>query len=114
MMNQAQPPSDAQHTDSSSNPANTEATPDQIEQNQTEQQQSKSEKPKNKGLLKVIVEIVVLLLLGLIAYGLWKAYQPKQVQVQGRVEAETLHISTKVPSRIEQVYVSEGQKVKKG
>lgn len=114
MMNQDQPPSDAQHPDSSSNPENTEAKPDQIEQNQTEQQQSKPEKPKNKGLLKVIVAIVVLLLLGLIAYGLWKAYQPKQVQVQGRVEAETLHISTKVPSRIEQVYVSEGQKVKKG
>ena len=113
MMNQDQPPSDAQHPDSSSNPENTEAKPDQIEQNQTEQQQSKPEKPKNKGLLKVIVAIVVLLLLGLIAYGLWKAYQPKQVQVQGRVEAETLHISTKVPSRIEQVYVSEGQKVKK-
>ena len=114
MMNQDQPPSDAQHPDSSSNPEHTEAQPDQTEQNHTEQQQSKPEKPKNKGLLKVIVAIVVLLLLALIAYGLWKAYQPKQVQVQGRVEAETLHISTKVPSRIEQVYVSEGQKVKKG
>ena len=58
--------------------------------------------------------IVVVLLLGLIAYGLWKAYLPKTIELQGRVESETVHISTKVPSRIEEFYVTEGQTVKKG
>ena len=64
--------------------------------------------------LKLIVFIVVVILLGLIAYGLWKAYLPKTVELQGRVESETVHISTKVPSRIEEFYVTEGQTVKKG
>ena len=64
--------------------------------------------------LKLIVFIVVVLLLGLIAYGLWKTYLPKTIELQGRVESETVHISTKVPSRIEEFYVTEGQTVKKG
>lgn len=66
------------------------------------------------GKLKAIATIAVILLLGLIAYGLWKAYQPQTIELQGRVEAETIHISTKVPSRIEEFYVSEGQTIKKG
>ena len=64
--------------------------------------------------LKLIMFIIVVLLLGLIAYGLWKAYLPKTIELQGRVESETVHISTKVPSRIEEFYVTEGQTVKKG
>jgi len=64
--------------------------------------------------LKAIATIAVILLLGLIAYGLWNAYQPQTIELQGRVEAETIHISTKVPSRIEEFYVSEGQTIKKG
>ncbi|WP_421021002.1 efflux RND transporter periplasmic adaptor subunit, partial [Klebsiella pneumoniae] len=57
--------------------------------------------------------ILAILLLGLIAFGLWKSYQPKMVEIQGRVEAETIHISTKIPSRIEELYVHDGEKVQK-
>ena len=70
--------------------------------------------PKKSAFIKVVSLIVLILLLGLIAFGLSKSYQPKQVELQGRVEAETIHVSTKVPSRIEEVYVHEGDKVKKG
>lgn len=70
--------------------------------------------PVKKGKAKIIGLIVLILLLGLIAFGLWKAYQPQAIELQGRVESETVHISTKVPSRIEEFYVSEGQPVKKG
>ncbi|NNH77201.1 biotin/lipoyl-binding protein [Acinetobacter sp. ANC 5380] len=70
--------------------------------------------PKKSAVIKVVGIIVLILLLGLIAFGLWKSYQPKQVELQGRVEAETIHVSTKVPSRIEEVYVHEGDKVTKG
>ena len=70
--------------------------------------------PKKSAFIKVVSLIVLILLLGLIAFGLWKSYQPKQVELQGRVEAETIHVSTKVPSRIEEAYVHEGDKVKKG
>ena len=64
--------------------------------------------------IKVVGTLALILLLGVITFGLWKAYQqPKTVDVQGRVEAETLHISTKVPSRIEEIYVHDGQKISK-
>ncbi|MFG0589195.1 HlyD family secretion protein [Acinetobacter sp. YQ_14] len=70
--------------------------------------------PPKKSKAKIIGLIVLILLLGLIAFGLWKAYQPQSIELQGRVEAETVHISTKVPSRIEEFYVTEGQSIKKG
>ena len=64
-------------------------------------------------VIKIIAIVVLICILGLIAFGLWKSYQPKEVELQGRVEAETIHIATKVPSRIEEIYVHEGQKVHK-
>lgn len=67
-----------------------------------------------KKVIIVIGSIILIALLGLIAFGLWKSYQPKTIDVQGRVEAETLHVSTKVPSRIEGIFVHDGQKVEKG
>lgn len=69
---------------------------------------------KKSALLKLGIAIILILLLALIAFGLWKSYQPKQVELQGRVEAETIHISTKVPSRIEEIYVQDGEKVQAG
>jgi HlyD family secretion protein len=63
--------------------------------------------------IKIALSVAIILLLGLIAFGLWQSYQPKMVEIQGRVEAETLHISTKIPSRIEEIYVHDGQKVEK-
>ncbi|NIE96118.1 biotin/lipoyl-binding protein [Acinetobacter sp. Tr-809] len=81
---------------------------------ETSNQQLPPTEPAKKGKAKIIGLIILILLLGLIAFGLWKAYQPQAIELQGRVESETVHISTKVPSRIEEFYVSEGQPVKKG
>ncbi|ENW80615.1 hypothetical protein F909_01901 [Acinetobacter sp. ANC 3929] len=78
------------------------------------QQPPPPNEPPKKGKAKIIGLIILILLLGLIAFGLWKAYQPQAIELQGRVESETVHISTKVPSRIEEFYVSEGQPIKKG
>lgn len=72
------------------------------------------EQQPNRGKIKLIIFVIIILVLGLIAYGLWKAYSPKTIELQGRVEAETVHISTKVPSRIEEFYITDGQPVKKG
>lgn len=77
-------------------------------------QETQPIEPPKKSKAKIIGLIVLILLLGLIAFGLWKAYQPQAIELQGRVEAETVHISTKVPSRIEEFYVTEGQSIKKG
>ncbi|WP_394661702.1 HlyD family secretion protein [uncultured Acinetobacter sp.] len=67
-----------------------------------------------KRAVKIIGLIILLLIIGLIIYGLWKAYQPRSVALQGRVEAETLYVTTKVPSRIAEIFVEEGQNIKKG
>ena len=75
--------------------------------------QAEQVNPKS-ALVKIIGLTVLILLFALIAFGLWKSYQPKEVELQGRVEAETIHVSTKVPSRIEEIYIHDGQKVKKG
>ena len=72
------------------------------------------QKSQKSAAIKIAGLIILILLLGLIAFGLWKSYQPKEVELQGRVEAETIHVSTKVPSRIEEIYVHDGQKVTKG
>lgn len=69
---------------------------------------------KKSGAVKAAGLSALILLLGLIAFGLWKSYQPEALELQGRVEAETIHVSTKVPSRIEEIYVQDGQKVEKG
>ena len=95
-----------------------QASTEKVEQPRPESSNSNTQQPPaeppQKGKAKIIGLIILILLLGLIAFGLWKAYQPQAIELQGRVESETVHISTKVPSRIEEFYVSEGQAVKKG
>src|SRR5690606_25173634 len=51
-------------------------------------------------------------LLAVIALGLWKSYQRAPLELQGRVEAETVQVATKVPSRMEEIKVEEAQPVK--
>ena len=99
-----------------SSTANTaEDTPKKVYTNTDTETKKSSVQSRNKSaLIKLVIGIVLVLLLALIAFGLWKSYQPKQVELQGRVEAETIHISTKVPSRIEEIYVHDGEKVQAG
>ena len=80
---------------------------------QTQVATDTNSEPKKSAAIKAIGLMVLILLLGLIAFGLWKSYQPKEIELQGRVEADTIHVSTKVPSRIEEIYVHDGQKVSK-
>ncbi|KXO82580.1 HlyD family secretion protein [Acinetobacter venetianus] len=114
-------------TDQVKQTTDTSATETQVEQvspiehtekvdviNTPSNQEIQPTEPPKKSKAKIIGLIVLILLLGLIAFGLWKAYLPQPIELQGRVEAETVHISTKVPSRIEEFYVTEGQSIKKG
>ena len=99
-----------------SSTANTaEDTQEKVATNTDAETKNSSVQSRNKSaLIKLGIGIVLVLLLALIVFGLWKSYQPKQVELQGRVEAETIHISTKVPSRIEEIYVHDGEKVQAG
>ena len=85
-----------------------------VDASETAQDQAQALKPdstKSRNL-KIFATLLLILLLSLIGFGLWKSYQPQQIELQGRVEAETIYVSTKVPSRIEELYVHEGQVVK--
>ncbi|WP_324625684.1 HlyD family secretion protein [Acinetobacter sp. MD2(2019)] len=81
---------------------------------QHEKTNSNVNKTAKNGKVKIIIAIVLLLLLLLIAFGLWKSYQPQYVDIQGRVEADTIQVTTKVPSRLEEIYIEEGQHIQKG
>lgn len=116
-MNDDQKPNDpvneavsSTETESSPAPQTQSAT---LEENHattsTDEQPPKISK-KKKYLLLALLPI----LLAVIIFGLWKSYQPTPIELQGRVEAETIQVATKVPSRIEEIYVEEGQRVKKG
>ncbi|HAE64078.1 MAG TPA: RND transporter [Acinetobacter johnsonii] len=121
-MNQDQNQSDPQKPEKQEDQAvpSTEelTTNDTQEQAQTESEQTKSASantnPEQKSkAIKLIGGLALIILFIVIAFGLWKAYQPKTVEIQGRVEAETIHVSTKVPSRIDEIYVHDGQKISK-
>lgn len=99
---------ESQHTDQSNNSTH-------LQNNETSQAQDKNPDNKQKNTrIKIVLAILLIALLGLIIFGLWKSYQPKTVSLQGRVEADTIHVSTKIPSRIEAIYVQEGQPIKQG
>lgn len=117
-MNEDQKPNDpvneaASSSDTEKSPAQQVETKTGRENNattSTEQQQAPEIAKKKKYLLLALIPV----LLAVIAFGLWKSYQPAPLELQGRVEAETVQVATKVPSRIEEIYVEEGQQVKKG
>ncbi|WP_441369811.1 HlyD family secretion protein [Acinetobacter lwoffii] len=117
-MNEDQKPNDpvneaASSSDTEKSPAQQVETKTEIENNattSTEHEQAPEIPKKKKYLLLALIPI----LLAVIAFGLWKSYQPAPLELQGRVEAETVQVATKVPSRIEEIYVEEGQQVKKG
>ncbi|MCO8060561.1 HlyD family secretion protein [Acinetobacter lwoffii] len=117
-MNEDQKPNDpvneaASSSDTEKSPVQQVETKTEIENNattSTEQQQTPEIAKKKKYLLLALIPV----LLAVIAFGLWKSYQPAPLELQGRVEAETVQVATKVPSRIEEIYVEEGQRVKKG
>ncbi len=59
------------------------------------------------------VFILLLVLVGLSA-GAWFLMQPLPQYIQGQVEATKVNVSAKVPGRLEELLVDEGQTVKKG
>ena len=57
-------------------------------------------KPTRVGIAGVLVIIGVLAFIG---WGLWLAYHPAPVPLQGQVEAQSINISPKISARIEKI-----------
>lgn len=58
--------------------------------------------------------LVGALLLAFVAWGFWRAAQPPQPYFQGQMEARETDVAGKVPARIAQVHVREGQQIEAG
>ena len=50
---------------------------------------------------------------GWLCYNFWLAYQPVSPVIQGQIEAQQYSISSKVPGRIDQIFVKKGDSVQK-
>lgn len=69
------------------------------------------EKKSYNLVIGIVALIVIILLIAVIGYFVSK---PKPLMIQGEAEASEYRVSGKVPGRIEELYVKEGQMVHKG
>ncbi|MDR9827180.1 biotin/lipoyl-binding protein [Vibrio sp. FNV 38] len=60
------------------------------------------------------IVIIAIALAGWVGYHFYTAYQPQPIRLQGMIEAQQYSISSKVPGRIDQVFVRSGDTVEKG
>lgn len=64
-------------------------------------------------LISYLSWIIILVFLVFISHSFWKAYQPKEQRLQGQIEARHFNISSKIPGRIDNIFVKEGDRVHK-
>lgn len=69
------------------------------------------EKKSYNLVIGIVALIVIILMIAVIGYFVSK---PKPLMIQGEAEASEYRVSGKVPGRIEELYVKEGQMVHKG
>lgn len=72
---------------------------------------------KKATIKKVVIAFVIIIVLGVIAYGLFKSNQnsePQIITLQGQMQMQQTSIAAKVPGRIAKVLVTEGDTVDVG
>lgn len=62
----------------------------------------------------VIGSLIAVSVVSWVGYSFWAAYQPRPELLQGQIEAEQYNVSSKVPGRIESVFVKKGDEIEKG
>ncbi|WP_217520161.1 HlyD family secretion protein [Vibrio metschnikovii] len=67
-----------------------------------------------KAVKSSVIVISVVAAVVWIGYSFYQAYQPQPVRLQGQIESQQYSISSKVPGRIDQVFVRKGDLVSKG
>ncbi len=76
---------------------------------------SKATSAKKKAMVKkAVIALVVIIVLGVIAYGLFKSNQssePPLITLQGQMQMQQTSIAAKVPGRIAQIMVTEGDEI---
>ena len=67
-----------------------------------------------KPIKPFILSLVGIGIIGWVGYGFYQAYQPQPVKLQGQIDAQQYSISSKVPGRIDEIFVRKGDSVEKG
>ncbi|CAH7349697.1 36 kDa antigen [Vibrio chagasii] len=67
-----------------------------------------------KSIKPLLLSIVGIGIVGWVGYSFYQAYQPQPVKLQGQIDAQQYSISSKVPGRIDEVFVRKGDSVEKG
>lgn len=67
-----------------------------------------------KSVKPLIASIIGIGIVGWVGYSFYQAYLPQPIKVQGQIDAQQYSISSKVPGRIDQVFVRKGDNVEKG
>ncbi|MEA2073650.1 MAG: efflux RND transporter periplasmic adaptor subunit [Campylobacterota bacterium] len=68
--------------------------------------------PNSKSLVVLIAFVMALVIW--VVYTFYEAYQPKQLILQGEIDAQSYSISSKLPGRIDEVFVKKGDEVSIG
>lgn len=61
-----------------------------------------------------LAKLSVLAVLAFLGWGLYQAFQPQVLPLQGQIDAQEVNVSSKVPGRVAAVHVQLGQTVKPG
>lgn len=71
-----------------------------------------SSRAANSG--RLILLIIVVLAVAIVIAGLWLAFRPAAGVVQGMADADSIKVSAKIPARIAELHVREGERVSAG
>ena len=67
---------------------------------------------KNRTILAITA--LIFALFGWVGYTFYTAYQPKKIVLQGEIDAQSYSISSKLPGRIDKIFVKKGDVVEVG
>ncbi|WP_454441381.1 HlyD family secretion protein [Vibrio bathopelagicus] len=67
-----------------------------------------------KPIKPLLLSLVGIGVIGWVGYSFYQAYQPQPVKLQGQIDAQQYSISSKVPGRIDEIFVRKGDSVEKG
>ncbi|HCT73921.1 MULTISPECIES: HlyD family secretion protein [Psychrobacter] len=108
---------DSEQSTDSVNNHNEQATDAENEQAVPTYKRHAEKTDKSAMIKKAILALFVLIVLGVIAYGLYKSNQhskPEVVTLQGQMQMQQTSIAAKVPGRIAKILVTEGDAVTVG
>ncbi|MGE6359898.1 HlyD family secretion protein [Psychrobacter glacincola] len=108
---------DSEQSTDSVNNHNDQATDAENEQAVPTYKRHAEKADKSAMIKKAVLALLVLIVLGVIAYGLYKSNQhsePEVVTLQGQMQMQQTSIAAKVPGRIAKILVTEGDAVTVG